>query len=297
MKNIEEKMDQVLEALPHVEGHIHEIALGNKINAWNCYVHEFSDPDADFYFIMDGDIVIAQKESLSNMLATLQNDSHISIATSTPKKSFPKHCKNPMAFLLSITGEITRKQPSQLTGHLYGSRGSFLRNIHMPLGLMIEDGFIKTMAVTQFMTESVNHSKIERVTGAVHQFKPYLKIRDIYHHQVRQAVGQTFNYILHQWLETRVSFEQHAGNIIELMNRDNPRWFQLCIQKHVSNSSYWVLYPNAFKARFQKLKHLSWLKRIAYFPISFAFFLVDLVILFSANRKIKSGKLEGGGKD
>ena len=46
-----------------------------KINAWNQFVHEFSAPEAAFLFLMDADILIQGRETLQNMVATLEENS------------------------------------------------------------------------------------------------------------------------------------------------------------------------------------------------------------------------------
>ena len=63
-----------------------------KLNAWNRYVHQFSDRAAEFLFLMDSDILLDHPDTLWNMWQVLENNPKASVATDLPLKdiSFKK---------------------------------------------------------------------------------------------------------------------------------------------------------------------------------------------------------------
>src|SRR5688572_3294321 len=57
-----------------------------KINAINHFVHRFSSPEAQYLFLMDGDIMLHSPRTLWNMCSALEENKTASIATDEPLK-------------------------------------------------------------------------------------------------------------------------------------------------------------------------------------------------------------------
>ena len=51
-----------------------ELVRRGKGNAWNCFVHSFSEPKAGVLFLMDADICIHRPDTMWNLLMTLEKD-------------------------------------------------------------------------------------------------------------------------------------------------------------------------------------------------------------------------------
>ena len=125
-----------------------------KANAWNRYVHDFADPSADYVFLMDADIRFHAPDTLWNMVLALERDPLARVATDLPLKHvmFKERKTWGDRISLAIAG-MTRAAPAQITGQLFCARGSVIRRIHMPRGLLTEDGFIKHMVCTDMFRE------------------------------------------------------------------------------------------------------------------------------------------------
>src|SRR5215469_5478882 len=62
------------------------VAQRGKINAWNRYVHSFSAREVKYLFLMDADILIHPRETLWNMVNTLEKNAEASVAVDLPCK-------------------------------------------------------------------------------------------------------------------------------------------------------------------------------------------------------------------
>jgi len=118
--------------------HLVSIALGDKCNAWNVFIHETMPrhaPSRAIYFFMDGDARIAPG-SLSAMANALDRNAHAHAASAVP-----------------ISGRNARRDRDEiierhgLVANLYALRGSFAgrlasANVRIPLKLEGDDGLI-----------------------------------------------------------------------------------------------------------------------------------------------------------
>lgn len=114
------------------------IALGDKCNAWNVFIHEVVPrdcPGRDIYFFMDGDARMVPG-SLVAMAGALAGDSHANAAGAPPASG--RSMQHDRRELLEERG---------LVANLYALRGSFVERcrcagVRLPLGLEGDDGLI-----------------------------------------------------------------------------------------------------------------------------------------------------------
>ncbi|MBV9249309.1 MAG: glycosyltransferase family 2 protein [Acetobacteraceae bacterium] len=112
--------------------HVHELALGDKANAWNYAVHTIGEL-ADFYVFVDGDCWI-KPGSLQNLGSTLFGHSSANAAVAYPAH---KHAEWPAW---------------SLHGNLYALSADFVYrlradSIALPIGLVGDDSFIGHLAL------------------------------------------------------------------------------------------------------------------------------------------------------
>src|SRR6476659_7924659 len=55
-----------------VQWQVCEVLQAGKPNAWNLYIHQFSNPAADYLILMDADIQFIEPQTLSSMVKTLE---------------------------------------------------------------------------------------------------------------------------------------------------------------------------------------------------------------------------------
>ncbi|MHB1354180.1 MAG: glycosyltransferase family 2 protein [Thiobacillus sp.] len=124
------------ERLPNV--HLVSIALGDKANAWNVFVHELAPAGAPYYFFIDGD-VRATPGSLDALAQQLARHAGANGASALPCSG-----RGVEAFRRDMLKD------RGVAGNLYALRGSFVarireRGIAMPVGTIGEDALMGAM--------------------------------------------------------------------------------------------------------------------------------------------------------
>ncbi|MEO8976170.1 MAG: glycosyltransferase family A protein [Casimicrobiaceae bacterium] len=118
--------------------HLVSIALGDKCNAWNVFVHETVPAEAlgrEAYFFMDGDARVTTG-SFAAMLKALREQPHANAASAVPASGRNRD---------HDAREIVREHG--LVANLYGLRGTFVErlreaNVRIPLKLEGDDGLV-----------------------------------------------------------------------------------------------------------------------------------------------------------
>jgi hypothetical protein len=246
-----------------------------KINAWNQFVHSLSAREARYFFLMDSDILIHRRETLWNMLCALEGDALAHIAVDRPCKHLLYKARKTLWDRLSLAAaRLTTSAEAQLCGQLYCIRAGIARNIYLPKDLAAcEDGFIKTLVCTDFLTHPVEPLRIRLAEGAEHTFEAYSSPAAIVKNQKRQIMGQTIVHILVDgYLKSRPASERaRLADALEEKDRTDPGWLKRLIHEHLRQTRFWWrLYPGLGGLGFKKLSRLNLRERLACFPAAVA---------------------------
>lgn len=265
-----------------------------KINAWNCYVHHLSAPDSRFLFMMDADIVINETDALWNMVAGLEGNPLAVVATDRPCKNISTKRRKGLVERLSLrAGQMTRAGDAQLCAQLYCIRAETARRIYLPKDLSAcEDGFIKSIVCTDFLTRESNPLRIMTVPEASHTFEAYTSVRSILKNQKRQMIGQAIVHVLvDDYLKTLAASERkNLAATLREKDRKDPLWLKRLIAEHVERTRlFWQLIPGLARFRFQRLAKLKGLGKITCLPAALAGFFVSMLSCFMAYGFLKQG--------
>ena len=271
-----------------------ELQERGKIPAWNSFVHQLSEPEARYLFLMDADILIEGPETLWNMITTLEMNPDAAIATDRPKKSISGKLKKSWSERLSLgAAQVTQAGEAQLCGQLYCIRSEIARRIYLPKDLSAcEDGFIKAVVCTDFLTRELNRARILAAPGAAHTFAAYTSISRILKNQKRQMIGQAMVHILvDDYLRTlAVAARKNLAVTLAEKDRADPFWLKRLIKDHVQRTKYfWRLIPGLAAFRFKGLAKIKGGRKVIYFPAAVAGFIVSMISCFSAYRFLKRG--------
>jgi glycosyltransferase involved in cell wall biosynthesis len=282
---------------PRVEARVESLAEGGKSNAWNEFIHHLAPQDADYHILMDADIELLTPETLERMWEALERDPHALIATDQPVKHLVRKARlNLLEKLLLGAGAMTRATPGQLTGQLYCARGAMLRRIWMPRGIIVEDGFLKQIVCTDGFSIPVDNSRIVRADGASHLFECYTKPRDIWNHQVRQAIGHTLYTYLTKYLRTEMTQRPVFEPLLEQCRRD-PEWFLRRIREEVASRGWWVMDTASLGMRWRRVRHAKGAAKLKFLLIAAAATPYDLAVFLASNSRLRSGRVKGVWKD
>ncbi len=271
-----------------------ELQERGKIPAWNSFVHQLSEREARYLFLMDADILLEGSETLWNMVTALEINPEAVIATDRPQKSISGKLKKSWTERLSLgAARMTQAGAAQLCGQLYCIRSEIARRIYLPRDLSAcEDGFIKAVVCTDFLTRKLNPARILAAPGASHTFEAYTSVSQILKNQKRQMIGQAMVHILvDDYLRTLPEAErQNLAATLTEKDRTDPFWLKRLIKEHVQRTKYfWRLIPGLAAFRFKALAKMSGGKRVIYFPAAAAGFIVSMISCFSAYRFLKRG--------
>jgi hypothetical protein len=122
----------------HPDVHLVSIALGDKANAWNMFVHEASPRGAPHYFFIDGDVRVTSN-ALDTMVQALAQHPQANGVSALPRSG-----RGVAAFQRDMLKD------NGVAGNLYGLRGSFVeriraQTIRMPIGTIGEDALMGAM--------------------------------------------------------------------------------------------------------------------------------------------------------
>ncbi|EEF63228.1 glycosyltransferase family 2 protein [Pedosphaera parvula] len=265
-----------------------------KINAWNLYVHSLSASEAQFLFLMDADIKFLHPDTLWNMVDALQENETASIATDRPEKSISfKQDKSLFEKISLRVSQMTQAGDAQLCGQLYCIRSVIARRIYLPRDLgACEDGFIKWVVCTDFITKPLNPQRIIIAKDAAHVFDAYTSPSAILRNQKRQMIGQTVVHILiDDYLKT-LTVPERLNLAVALREKESadPQWLQRLIGDYIQQTKhFWQLIPGLAGMRFKRIAKLKGLGKVVYLPTAIAGFAVSMIACFNAYGFLKQG--------
>ncbi len=282
---------------PLVATRVEALAEGGKVNAWNEFVHRLAPPDADYMILMDADIEMLTPRTLESMWQLLEDNAHVVIATDLPVKHLVRHARLGLKdrILLGV-GEMTAAAPGQLTGQLYVARAAWLRRVWIPRGLVVEDGWLKQILCTDGFSEPNDNSRIVRAEDASHLFECYTKFRDIWNHQIRQAISQTLYNYLSKYIRTSIPERPVYEVLIEKSRRD-PDWFLEVIRTEVVQRGWWVMHTPALTMRWRRIRQARGAAKLKFLLIAALATPYDLAVHIAGNHRLRTGGVKGVWKD
>jgi glycosyltransferase involved in cell wall biosynthesis len=276
-----------------VSSRVVEIPERGKANAWNLFVHALALKEAKYLFLMDGDIVLLKPDTLLNMYGALRERPEASVAVDQPIKDISfKPWKSVVDNISLTTSLMTHADGTQLTGQLYCIRAEVARNIYLPRGVLVDDGFIKTAVCTDFLTKPSDSRRIVQAGEAAHVFQAYTSPGAILRNQKRQMIGQT---ILHVLLDNETHGLTHLdrpnfGASFRARDEEDPDWLKRLVAGHLQETKYfWRLFPGALSFRFQRLAKMGGLAWLLCLPAALTGFVVTVLSCWLAHRALKRG--------
>jgi glycosyltransferase involved in cell wall biosynthesis len=270
------------------------VSTRGKINAWNKFVHSFSARDAKYLFLMDADILIHPRETLWNMVDTLEKNREASVSVDLPRKDISFKAQKTFWDRMSLgVSQMTGSAKGQLCGQLYCIRSEVARNIYLPRDLCAcDDGFIKALVCTDFLMHQVWPWRIAAAADAAHTFEAYVSPAGILKNQKRQMIGQTIVHILVDGYlrNLPVAKRMKLADALSEKEQADPNWLKQLIAEHLRRTRFcWQLYPGLLSHRFKRLAPLNWFNRIGCFPAAMAGAFVALASSFLAYTSLKKG--------
>ena len=277
---------------------VRELKEPGKANAWNHCIHQFVDLSSDLIVMVDADIVFGNFETIENSILALVEAPDADVAVDRALKSAVRKERLNTLEKISLSGtDLNASARPGIAGSFYCARATALRNIWIPPGLPVEDGFIKAMIISDCFRKPNDVNKIVLAENASHYFDTLTNLRDIFRHEVRMVVGTALNcYLTWDFLKYATDpTGPGAGHLIRNCIETNPFWYKEFILNTIRNRGYWVL-PNGMLLRRLKsvsIQRLGFIRALLHLPLALTLFVFDFPVLFTANSKLRNGTAIG----
>ena len=265
-----------------------ELAQGGKSRTWNRYVHELSRPDADVLVFMDADIDIPESDSLWRLVKGLTSNPALHAFNSHPIKDIVFRPEN-LGLLdkaIAMGSETLNDWKTAICGSLYAMPAARARLLHMPVGLAVEDGFLRAMILTDAMTADEDFSRIDG-GDVFHVFASERSILALIKHQTRIVIGSAINTAAFTALHA-VPLPQRRAALAAAAGQDN--WLSDVIRSQLPKWPYgWIpLHYLTKRIGFiaQQPRKLLHPRQIFVLVLGFGF---DLVVYINAQIKMAKG--------
>jgi glycosyltransferase involved in cell wall biosynthesis len=279
--------------LPYVEARVEELPKGRS-PAWNWFVHERTSSDTTYLIFMDADIIINNDNAMWSMVEGLENSAYHPVAGALGIKDVD--LKDRKTILQQLTSAFTRMEHDArhfyMCGGLYCGRVNFFRQIEFPKGFVCgDDGFIATMAITNFMTTNYEFDRILHPKDATFIFEAYNTIPRLFKQHRRRLVGATVGTFIKDYVRSKQTNGQpDAGTIIRTASKQNPLWLEEFCRERITNAGFWVVRPGWIFYGITQLRRLGWWKKIARLPLVLAGMVWKFPVAVSANWLLRSGQ-------
>lgn len=211
-----------------------DLPLGGKSRTWNRFVHDLSRSEAEVLIFADADILLPQPDALRQMVAGLQQAPALHVFNSRPVKDIVAQPEglSVQDRLIAMAGGTLDDWRHAICGQLYAMPAARARAVHLPVGLPVEDGFLRAMVLTDGLTAPEEFSRIDG--GAVfHIYASERSIPALIRHQIRIVIGSAINVAVFETIRARPVTERrqmlalaagHDGWLAGVIRRQLPRW-------------------------------------------------------------------------
>ena len=173
-----------------------ELPLGGKSRTWNRFVHDISRPGADVLIFVDADIAFPAPDSLRRLALGLAARPGLWVLNSQPVKDIVARPEGLSALdrLIAAAGGGLDDWKTAICGQLYAMPAARARSLHLPIGLPVEDGFLRAMVLTDALTRTEDLGRIDGLDGLWHIYQSERGIGALIRHQTRIVIGSALNF-------------------------------------------------------------------------------------------------------
>lgn len=265
---------------------VETIEEGGKANAWNEVVWRLMPEHTDAVIFFDADTKITSDDGLMKLLDGLRAEGTL-VCSSMPVKDLAFEERLSLKEkLIASNSRVLDGKSANISGSLYAIRREALRDLRMPKGLPVEDGFIDAMVKTDGLRHPVRLSAVVRGEGVEHVYASERTFAAIARHQERLVLGSAINDHLIKMMEAMPA-EQSRAETFARLDREEPGWISRLISDHRQRGL--PLVPRHFLTkRWGRLKEGGLAERIALFPKVLAGFGLDAAAYLGARQRMKA---------
>jgi hypothetical protein len=174
-----------------------DLPQGGKSRTWNRFVHDLSRPEADLLVFCDADICLPEPDALARLITALAARPALWVLSSQPVKDTAVRGARTWAEQLALkaSGGLDDWKTA-ICGQLYAMPGRRARAFRLPIGLPVEDGFLRAMVLTDGLRGPEDFSRIDGLDGLRHLYASEVSLQGLIRHQERIVIGSAINAAL-----------------------------------------------------------------------------------------------------
>lgn len=266
-----------------------DLAEGGKSRTWNRFVQTVSRPEADVLVFCDADIEFCDNGVLQRLVRGLIERPELWVLNSQPVKDIiarPDGLSLLDRLIAAASGGLDDWKTA-ICGQLYAMPAEKARRFRMPIGLPVEDGFLRAMVLTDALTGGEDFSRIDGLDGVSHIYASERSLIGLIQHQTRIVIGSAVNLTCFNVLRDLPLNARH-GELKRAMQND--RWLHEVVRRELPTTAYgfvpWVFVTKRLARLFSNPTDRIKPKRILVSLIGTMF---DVVVFLNAQWKMARG--------
>lgn len=229
-----------------------DLAEGGKSRTWNRFVQTISRPEADVLVFCDADIEFSDTGALQRLVRGLLGRPELWVMNSQPIKDIvarPEALSAQDRLIAAASGGLDDWKTA-ICGQLYAMPAEKARRFRLPIGLPVEDGFLRAMVLTDALTGPEDFSRIDGAEGVSHTYASERRVLDLIRHQTRIVIGSAINLSCFNVLRKIPSASRHAELKRAMVN---DRWLPEVIRRELPRMPYGYVPPHFLVKRLRRL--------------------------------------------
>jgi glycosyltransferase involved in cell wall biosynthesis len=174
-----------------------DLPQGGKSRTWNRFTRDLSRRDADILIFADADITLADSDALVRLITGLTQRPALWVLNSQPMKDTALRGPRTLVERLALkaSGGLDDWRTA-ICGQLYAMPAVRARAFQLPIGLPVEDGFLRAMVLTDGLTAPEDVTRIDGADGVRHIYASESSLSALIRHQERIVIGSAINAAL-----------------------------------------------------------------------------------------------------
>ncbi len=255
-----------------------------KVGAWNAFVHKLST-DADVLVLVDADVSFSSVDHLTEGVELLEANPEAWVAA-----PWTERVVDPVTWVTRIAGASGGFpfDKDAFGGQNYTIRANVARQIVLPPGVLVDDGFLKAMVTTDMFTWN-RADRVVRMHNKI-RFIAESTIRGLFAHEVGLTMGMAINAYIFEYFHAHQTEQFDALAWLRSNYERDPLWLKGFIASEVKKRGIETVPVSIRKRRQSKWKTLSNRDRFKRAPLIFGSWAFDRVVVARATVMLRSDR-------
>jgi hypothetical protein len=168
--------------------------------------------EAEVLIFVDADIEFTAPDCLKRLALGLVARPELWVLNSQPVKDIVARPEGlgPLDKIIAAAGGGLDDWKTAICGQLYAMPAVRARRFHLPIGLPVEDGFLRAMVLTDALTGPEEFSRIDGLDGLSHLYASERRLPALIRHQTRIVIGSAINFAAFEALRSLPGPERRA---------------------------------------------------------------------------------------